>query len=439
MHRDRQEPARQQNNGIHVIEFLLLFAFGFLVATLIALIIAPVIRRRVVTLTERRMRASVPLSTAEIRAEKDMARAAFAAENARLTVDLRDNHAKLDEQSVNVVRVTNNLVAMRAAKEDVEAALEQSNIDAGQLRSELREREASIESLQSNLGAAIRLATAREREIAKLNDHLNQSGANIEELKIDLATRETEIDNLQMSIQALHDERKLLRDELRAAINSEREIEIKLGNEENRAAQLEERLAQTLSTLSDRDQALERRQGEIERLKQKQAELVSEVHETARELKAAETSRGSLEALITRDQRELQRSRDSAAQAASRPVSMASRSPTAPAPAKTNGAQATPPPARAPSSNDEQVERLRARQAALVERLGKAKTAKNDAALRTELIEVAAMMVELTAGDEGQHSPIRKILSSGGLRRPAGAPVSLAERARNMVGDSANK
>ncbi|MCY0148189.1 hypothetical protein OEG84_10810 [Hoeflea sp. G2-23] len=66
-----------------MIEFVLLFALGFLAAALVALIIAPIIQRRVVTLTERRMRASVPLSAAEIRAEKDMARAAYAAENAR--------------------------------------------------------------------------------------------------------------------------------------------------------------------------------------------------------------------------------------------------------------------------------------------------------------------------------------------------------------------
>lgn len=427
-----------------MIEFLLLFAFGFLVATLVALIVAPVIRRRIVTLTERRMRASVPLSTAEIRAEKDMARAAFAAENARLAVDLRDNHTKLDAQNVNLVRVTNNLVAMRSAKEDLEAALEQSNIDAGQLRSELRDREASIETLQSNLGAAIRLATAREREIAKLTDHLNQAGSNIEELKIDLATRETEIDNLQMNIQSLHDERKHLRDELREAINSEREIEIKLGNEEKRAAQLEERLTQTFATLSDRDQALERRQGEVERLKEKQAGLVNELREAAAALKAAETSRRDLEAAISREERDRLRAKGAAAQSASSPASLVSRSPAAAiapasAPTKTNGVQSAPPPARAAKSNDERVERLRARQAALVERLGKAKTAKNDEALRTELIEVAAMMVELTAANEGRNSPINKILSSGGLRRPAGAPVSLAERARNIIGGAASK
>ncbi|WP_146215658.1 hypothetical protein [Hoeflea marina] len=400
-----------------MIEFLLLFAFGFLVAALIALIVAPVIRGRVVTLTERRMRASVPLSTAEIRAEKDLARAAFAAENARLSVDLRDNRARLSEQSANLVRVTNNLVAMRAAKEELDAALEQSGLESGQLRSELRDREAAIETLRSDLGAAIRLAGAREREIARLNDRLNQLGSDVEELKIDLATRETEIDNLQVTIQALHDERKLLRDELRAAISSEREAEIRLDNEEKRSTELEQRLARTQSTLSDRDQSLEQRQREVERLKSRQAELNDDLQQALGQLKAAGT--GQRQPTVP----------------AARPTAPAAR-PTATQPAvpvRGKGAESAAPPARAARSSDERVERLRARQAALVERLAKAGNGKNDAALRTELVEVAAMMVELTAQTEGETSPIRKILSSGGTRRPAGAPVSLAERARQLI------
>ena len=54
-----------------MIEFVLLFALGFLAAALVGLIVAPIIQRRVVSLTERRIRASVPLSAAEIRADAE--------------------------------------------------------------------------------------------------------------------------------------------------------------------------------------------------------------------------------------------------------------------------------------------------------------------------------------------------------------------------------
>ena len=118
-----------------MIEFVLLFALGFLAAALVALIVAPVIHRRVVSLTERRIRASVPLSVAEIRAEKDMARAAFAAENARLSVDLKHNRDQLTESTARGTRLSNELVAIRAEKLNAEALLE--------------ERDGNIRDLQS--------------------------------------------------------------------------------------------------------------------------------------------------------------------------------------------------------------------------------------------------------------------------------------------------
>ncbi|MEQ8736954.1 MAG: hypothetical protein RID59_00130, partial [Hoeflea sp.] len=99
-----------------MIEFALLFALGFLAAALVALIVAPIIQRRIVTLTERRIRASVPLSAAEIRAEKDMARAAYAADNARLSIDLKQNREALAQSTAQGTRLSNELVSLRAEK-----------------------------------------------------------------------------------------------------------------------------------------------------------------------------------------------------------------------------------------------------------------------------------------------------------------------------------
>ena len=88
-------------------------------------------------------------------------------------------------------------------------------------------------------------------------------------------------------------------------------------------------------------------------------------------------------------------------------------------------------------TDSEKVDRLRARQAALTERLMKADTSKNDAALRTELATVAAMMVELTAGRDGGNSAIAKILETSedrtGSRNPG---PSLAGRARDLISAS---
>jgi hypothetical protein len=88
-------------------------------------------------------------------------------------------------------------------------------------------------------------------------------------------------------------------------------------------------------------------------------------------------------------------------------------------------------------SEGEKIDRLRARQAALTERLMKSGNGKNDAALRREIATVAAMMVDLTAGREGKDSPILKILAgSEDLNRPENSGPSLAARARHFIGAS---
>ncbi len=418
-----------------MIEFLLLFTLGFLAAALVALIIAPVIHRRVVTLTERRIRMSVPLSTNEIRAEKDMARAAFAAENARLSVDLTSEREKLSERSAHVARLGDTLVALRAGKDALAQELAEEQHTTGQLRSDLQTREAAAEALNAQVNAAGRLGAARDREIATLRDRISRLEADTAEMKIDVATGDTEAENLKAQIQALRDERKALRTSLRDAETATRETAIRLKTEEGRAGQLDDRLGKAIATLSDREQTLERNQAEIERLKEKQKQLFADTRDTTKALKVAAAARQTLENRLARADRDL-----------ARPAA-------GPKPAQTSQGARLPEPgqpiqpepvvlARAPGKSEpsppqwsieERVERLRARQAALVERLLKAATSAHDAALRREISEVAALMIELTAEREGKASSIRKILAG----REAGigpSEPSLAGRARRHLG-----
>jgi predicted RNase H-like nuclease (RuvC/YqgF family) len=183
-----------------VIEFVLLFGLGFLAAALVALIVAPVIQRRVVTLTERRIRASVPLSAAEIRAEKDMARAAYAADNARLSTDLKQHREALTEATAHGMRLSNELVAIRAEKLAAEQSLEERDASIRELNAKIHKSDGEIANLTGNLAAAIRLAEVRKQEIAAKEDKINHLGAEIEELRIDIATLDTEAENFKAQI-----------------------------------------------------------------------------------------------------------------------------------------------------------------------------------------------------------------------------------------------
>ena len=70
--------------GSDVIEQAMLFALGFLVASLIALAAAPAFWRRAIRLSTRRLEMQLPLSAEEILASRDLLRAEFAIEKRQL-------------------------------------------------------------------------------------------------------------------------------------------------------------------------------------------------------------------------------------------------------------------------------------------------------------------------------------------------------------------
>lgn len=67
-----------------VIETLMIFALGFLAASLCGLLLLPVLNARAARLARRRAEALVPLAPAEIAAERDFLRARFAVQQRRL-------------------------------------------------------------------------------------------------------------------------------------------------------------------------------------------------------------------------------------------------------------------------------------------------------------------------------------------------------------------
>ena len=439
-----------------MIEFVLLFALGFLAAALVALIVAPIIQRRIVTLTERRIRASVPLSAAEIRADKDMARAAFAAENARLSVDLKHNRDKLTESVARANRLSNDLVTVRAEKLEAEKQIEDRDATIRELSSQVHERDARITTLTGNFGDAARLAEARKHEISVRDDKINRLGAEIEELRIDLVTLDTEAENFKSQIRELRTERNALRESQKEFETANKDLENRLASTEHRLAQSEEKLAKTITALTDRENALERRIAEVERFKQKNRELSDELRTAKAAVKEAEKlarkasagNRSAARAASATEAASDKQADDAEAETplADSPEPVAAKSPEA-APA---AAPAPPPPVAANTpvtgkspvepkaddglSEDEKVDRLRARQAALIERLLKADKSTNDAALRKEIATVAAMMVELTASRDGDKSPVHNILKgSEDPAQPGNSEPSLAARAREMI------
>ena len=67
-----------------MIDIGMYVALGFLLASLLALIVAPAFWRRAVRLTKRRIEMTMPMSASDIQADKDQLRAEFAIELRRV-------------------------------------------------------------------------------------------------------------------------------------------------------------------------------------------------------------------------------------------------------------------------------------------------------------------------------------------------------------------
>ncbi|WP_018042671.1 MULTISPECIES: hypothetical protein [Methylobacterium] len=124
-----------------MIETVMIFALGFLAASLCALMVLPAVNARATRLAKRRLEGLVPLSASEIAAEKDYLRARFAVTQRRL------------ERKVE---------AARASRHADMAAIGARTLEIAALSRNVEERDAALASTRATLDGVERdLATAR--------------------------------------------------------------------------------------------------------------------------------------------------------------------------------------------------------------------------------------------------------------------------------------
>lgn len=381
--------SNELKSGSPVIEYALLFGMGFLAAALLVMLVAPAIHRRIVLYTENRLKATMPLSPQEIRAQKDMVRAVYAAENARTTQELlREREASISLRLANAT-LSKDASHLMADNQDLRAQIHDMSVEAADFRSKVRRAEVEADNLKEALRRTEESLVAKDLEITALARRIERIMGDVDNLKIERTTRETEIENLKMRVQALRDEREELRRETKLVTKRAKDAEIRLAQEEHKLLRLDDRLVREMAENVDKDALLERRAKEIARLKQGVKLANSQVRTAIKSLRAGN--------LPVPDFKEITIVED------------------------------VPVAAKREADATEMEEELRHRHTALTERLLKAKTATNDKALREEIADIAAKMIVLTAAREGEKSPIPELLRAKSAKGP-GKGLTLAER-----------
>jgi hypothetical protein len=92
-----------------MVEPMMFFALGALAAGLCALLILPLVHARAVRLAARRLEANIPVSLAQIRADKDLLRAEFAVAARRYEMTIEQLRTRMTGQRALLGRKTDEI------------------------------------------------------------------------------------------------------------------------------------------------------------------------------------------------------------------------------------------------------------------------------------------------------------------------------------------
>ncbi len=411
-----------------MVQTALIFALGFLTAAFLAAAAAPSIWQRAVTLTRKRIEASVPLTLNELQADKDQQRAEFALTTRKLEMNIKTSRDKLTAAQVEAARLETERQALVEERERLKEKIAEQDGALSQANEQLQQRSAALASLEARQAELVRMIEESTTTISVKELEINDLHIDADSKRIELATQLTEQERLAGAITEIQDAKASVEQNLRSAANQLRAAQETQRADKRRVAELEKKTDRLATQLSDREERLLRREKELERVKEQGKVLSGEHADLERRVAAAERQRAHLE---------MQN-----AGMSERMTKLASI-----APQGSSGKSIKQPELKALENERDRlldtIERLKGENALLQDESRRPVAllrpqASGNAILRDKIHDLAAQVVRMTAEQEGGASPIpgllgkaEKPLAAAGARRQD-LPVSLADRIRAL-------
>jgi chromosome segregation ATPase len=150
-----------------MIESIMDFAGGFLVASLLALALISSVHHRAVRLTQRRLQDSIPVSLNEIQADRDKLRARFAMSARRLEVTVEQLEAKVTGQLGELARKSEAIAKLKAQLAEKDAVADQLRANLKNLTADNQMAEQGYAERSVAAAASAQALAAKESELAK--------------------------------------------------------------------------------------------------------------------------------------------------------------------------------------------------------------------------------------------------------------------------------
>jgi chromosome segregation ATPase len=180
-----------------MIEPIMFFGIGFLVAALFGLVIIPLVHGRAVRLTMRRLEAATPLSMAEIQADKDQLRAEFAMAARRLEMSVDQLKNKTTSQLAELGKKTDAINRMKIELGEKNATIFSLEAREKAVKEQLRATEEEFSAKTESLRSAEQALKDKQTELAKLNAELSDRSMTADSRQVELVAVHTQIDSLK--------------------------------------------------------------------------------------------------------------------------------------------------------------------------------------------------------------------------------------------------
>jgi chromosome segregation ATPase len=288
-----------------MIEPIMYFGIGFLVAALIGLVVIPLVHSRAVRLTMKRLEAATPLSMAEIQADKDQLRAEFAMSTRRLEMSVEQLKNKTTSQLAELGKKGDAINRLKVELGEKTATIFALEARDKALRDQLRATEDEIAAKTAAMHDAQRTLSDKEAELSKMVSEFDEKATFAEAQKVEIVALKTQVEALKERLTAAgHDVRAAedRRDAERAALKAAtEELNAERGKVESLGRRVGE-LEQHLAAQTTEAEILGRRAHDLEQRLSEQSRLLTEsetnLRHLAAELDAARKSESDLRAAV---------------------------------------------------------------------------------------------------------------------------------------------
>lgn len=181
-----------------MIQYALLVALGFFLASIIFILVAPSFWNRAVRLTRKRIEETLPVSLSEIEADKDQLRAAFAVKIRRLEAALAKTREKSAHQLVEISRLQMMMTGLRDQIAALERSLDERRNAASVFELTIKRR---FPELEAALAAAEALVEKRSYEVSDLTSKMKRREEVLLQMQRSAALQQAELTRLREAME----------------------------------------------------------------------------------------------------------------------------------------------------------------------------------------------------------------------------------------------